>query len=172
MAFNLSSLGAAIKRSLRLFGRASPGSRARTGVPRGPAPGARPYPGDFAGNAVVRYSPKPDGNPDPGEIVWSWVPFEEDHGRGKDRPVLLVGHDGPWLLGLMLTSKDHDNGRRAADYVDVGTGAWDQQRRPSEAKVDRIVRIDPAAIRREGAVLDSRAYQAVAAALRSRHHWR
>jgi PemK-like, MazF-like toxin of type II toxin-antitoxin system len=44
---------------------------------------------------------------DPGEIVWTWVPFEEDHRQGKDRPVLVIGHDGPWLLALPLTSKDH-----------------------------------------------------------------
>ena len=40
------------------------------------------------------YSPSLDGDADPGEIVWTWVPFEEDHSQGKDRPVLLVGRDG------------------------------------------------------------------------------
>ena len=85
------------------------------------------------------------------------MPFEEDASQGKDRPVLLVGRDGPWLLALQLTSKDHDGtGRRpAADrrWVDIGTGDWDRQRRPSEVRVDRVVRVDPATVRREGAVL-------------------
>jgi hypothetical protein len=45
---------------------------------------------------------------DPGEIVWTWVPFEEDHTQGKDRPVLVIGRDAQWLLALPLTSKDHD----------------------------------------------------------------
>ncbi|GAA1358783.1 hypothetical protein GCM10009596_12890 [Arthrobacter rhombi] len=112
------------------------------------------------------YDPKPDGHPDPGEIVWAWVPYEEDHSQGKDRPVLLIGHDGGTLLGLMLTSKDHDRpGHQDQDYVDVGTGPWDRQRRPSEAKVDRIIRIDPEGIRREGAVLGRSAFDQVAAAL-------
>ena len=34
------------------------------------------------------YRPRRDGKPDPGEVVWAWVPFEENDGRGKDRPVL------------------------------------------------------------------------------------
>jgi hypothetical protein len=126
------------------------------------------YPGDFRGKASVRYSPKPDGQPDPGEIVWSWVPYEEDHTQGKDRPVLLVGRDGQWLLGLMLTSKDHDNGHRAGDYVDIGTGPWDRQGRPNEINVGRIIRLDPEAIRREGAVLGKSQFQEVAKALRAR----
>ncbi|BAS12120.1 hypothetical protein AHiyo8_04230 [Arthrobacter sp. Hiyo8] len=116
-----------------------------------------------------RYCPNPDGKPDPGEIVWSWVPYEEDYSQGKDRPVLLIGHDGAWLLGLMLTSKDHDNGRRSDDYVDIGTGSWDPQGRPSEVKVDRVVRINPADVRREGAVLDKRAFQVVARRLNGQH---
>ncbi|MEP9361983.1 hypothetical protein ABLE68_03385 [Nocardioides sp. CN2-186] len=61
----------------------------------------------------VSYAPRADGRPDPGEVVWGWVPFEDDPAQGKDRPVLLIGQDGRSLLGLMLTSKDHD--RDAAD---------------------------------------------------------
>jgi len=70
--------------------------------------GTRAYPGDFSGMPAMAYAPKPDGQPDPGEIVWTWVPFEEDHTVGKDRPVLVVASDGDWLLAVMLTSRDHD----------------------------------------------------------------
>ncbi|WP_115790588.1 type II toxin-antitoxin system PemK/MazF family toxin [Arthrobacter silvisoli] len=126
------------------------------------------YPGDFQGTVAASYSPALDGRPDPGEIVWTWVPFEEDHTNGKDRPVLLVGRDGRWLLGLMLTSKDHNNGRDAADYVDIGAGPWDPQWRASEVKLDRIIRVDPDGVRREGAVLDSATFRMVAARLRRR----
>ena len=59
----------------------------------------------------------------------------------------------------MLTSQDHD--RDAADearhgrhWMDIGTGPWDRQGRPSEVRLDRLLRIDPAAVRREGAALD------------------
>ena len=137
-----------------------------------PAPGraARPsagYPGDFEGRVEIRYAPHPDGEPDPGEIVWAWVPYEEDHSQGKDRPVLLIGRDGPWLLALQMTSRDHDRDedqeRRAGRvWVDIGSGAWDRQGRPSEVRVNRVLRIDPAQIRREGAVLARDRFDAVA----------
>lgn len=130
------------------------------------------YPGDFTGMPQVSYAPATDGRPDPGEVVWAWVPFEDDHDRGKDRPTLVIGRDGPWLLALPLTSKDHD--REAAQerasgrvWVDVGCGSWDARRRPSEARVDRIVRLDPATVRREGAALDRHTFERVAVAVRS-----
>lgn len=128
------------------------------------------YPGDFVGAPEMTYSPTPDGKPDPGEVVWTWVPFEDNHRRGKDRPVLLIGRDGRWLLGVMLTTKvrvDRDGRPRAvASRVAVGTGAWDRQQRPSEARVDRIIRVDPRKIRREGATLDQARYAAVADGVR------
>src|SRR6201985_35897 len=42
------------------------------------------------GPVRMNYSPETDGAPDPGEVVWTWVPFEENDGRGKDRPVLVL----------------------------------------------------------------------------------
>jgi hypothetical protein len=122
----------------------------------------------------IAYAPDLDGAADPGEIVWAWVPFEEDDGRGKDRPVLVVGRDGDTLLGLMLSSQDHDldavdEARHGRYWVDVGTGAWDRQGRPSEVRVDRLLRLAPADVRREGAVLDRSRFDEVAAEVR-RHH--
>jgi hypothetical protein len=124
--------------------------------------------------ATVSYAPRADGRPDPGEVVWGWVPFEDDPSRGKDRPVLLVGRrDGQWL-GLMLTSKDHD--RDAADearwgrhWMDVGAGGWDRQRRPSEVRLDRLLELAPDAVRREGAALDRRTFERVVAEARRLH---
>jgi hypothetical protein len=131
-----------------------------------------PYPGDYQGKVTLEYSPHPDGSPDPGEVVWTWVPFQEDPSKGKDRPVLLIGRDGAWLLGLMLTSKDHDGDPRHRErWVDVGTGAWDRQRRPSEARLDRIIRVDPRTVRREGATVPRSTFDAVARSLSSLHHW-
>ncbi|MCX6406914.1 MAG: type II toxin-antitoxin system PemK/MazF family toxin [Propionibacteriales bacterium] len=117
----------------------------------------------------VTYAPKPDGRPDPGEIVWTWVPYEDDPTQGKDRPVLVVGRDGTRLVGLMLTSKDHDRdaAQEARDgrfWLDIGSGAWDAQGRPSEVRVNRLLEVDPEAVRREGAVLDEARFAAVLAA--------
>ncbi|MDK6275892.1 type II toxin-antitoxin system PemK/MazF family toxin [Pseudoglutamicibacter cumminsii] len=119
------------------------------------------YPGDYCGRLNAVYDPHPDGNPDPGEVVWAWVPYEEDHSKGKDRPVLLAGWDGPWLLGFMLTSKDHDDRHDHEEFVDIGSGAWDKERRPSEARVSRVIRIDPESVRRIGAILDKARFDLV-----------
>ena len=66
------------------------------------------YPGDFDGPLDPTYHPEPDGAPDAGEVVWADVPYEDDATQGKDRPVLVLGWDGGWVLGIYLTSKDHD----------------------------------------------------------------
>lgn len=130
----------------------------------------RPQRGTAVATGPLRfdYRPRHDGKPDPGEVVWAWVPFEENDGRGKDRPVLIISRSGADLLGLMLTSKDHD--RDAADearhgryWVDVGAGAWDRQGRPSEVRVDRVLRLSPRDVRREGAALDRTMFDKVAA---------
>ena len=122
----------------------------------------------------VRYAPLSDGRPDPGEVVWAWVPYEEDPAQGKDRPVLLLAEDRHHVYGLMLTSQDHD--RDAADearwgryWMDVGSGGWDRERRPSEVRLDRLLRLAPGAVRREGAALDRDRFEAVVAQARRFH---
>ncbi len=112
------------------------------------------YPGDYRDMIDFEYSPSLDGDADPGEIVWTWVPFEEDHSQGKDRPVLLVGRDGEYLLALMMTSKDHNNREHAdSNYLDIGSGPWDPQGRASEVKLNRVIRVRPDTMRREGAIM-------------------
>lgn len=125
---------------------------------------------DFVGPVAVSYAPSLDGDADPGEIVWTWVPYEEDPSRGKDRPVLVVGRDSGAVLALMLTSKDHDRdaaaqARRGRYWLDIGSGPWDARRRPSEVRLDRVLRIDPRGIRREGCVVDRALFEQVASAL-------
>ena len=117
----------------------------------------------------TEYAPEQDGLPDPGEVVWAWVPYEDDPSQGKDRPVLVIGLDGDQLLGLQLTSKDHD--RDAAQeaaagrfWMDVGVGAWDHEHRPSEVRLNRLLRLDPRAVRREGAALPRDLFDGVVAA--------
>lgn len=132
------------------------------------------YPGDFTGRPRITYAPNQDGNPDPGEVVWSWVPFEEDHSRGKDRPVLLIGTDGRWLLGLQMTSKDHDRdaaqeARAGRYWMDIGSGGWDSRGRDSEVRLNRIIRIDPEGVRRTAARLDRDRFDRVAAGVRSHY---
>ena len=132
-----------------------------TSRPRGGAP-AR----DVETHGVTfEYSPNLNGRPDPGEVVWTWVPYEEDPSQGKDRPVVLVGRRGSMLIGVPLTSKPHDN----EPQVPVGTGSWDREGRPSYAKLERLLEVDPSKVRREGAILQRDRFDDVVAGVTREH---
>lgn len=127
---------------------------------------------ELMARAIV-YSPQLDGRADPGEVVWTWVEFEESTGpsagQGKDRPVLVVGRSGATLLGLMLSSQDKHMGDPM--WVGIGSGPWDEGRRPSWVRLDRVLDVPEDGIRREGAVLDRRRFESVAQRLRDEFDW-
>jgi hypothetical protein len=115
---------------------------------------------ELAPSAVRRatwgYAPESDGALDRGEIVWTWVPYEERDGRGKDRPVVIMATltDGR-MLAVQLTSKDHTDDD---DYVPLG--------------IDRVFQVRQGGVRREGTVVDAARYTLIERALRTRHNWR
>lgn len=114
------------------------------------------------GTVVVEYSPDmDDGDPDPGEVVWSWVPFEEDPEQGKDRPVVVIGRRGRKLVGVPLTTKRNE--REA--QISIGTGGWDPKRRQSYARIWRMLDLEADRMRREGAVLPENRFNQVVAAV-------
>jgi hypothetical protein len=171
----------ALRRAIRSI--AAP-ARARTATDAAPAPRTDDR-GDWPGRsgphataeldpARIRrvrfsYTPERDGEPDPGEVVWTWVPYEENDGRGKDRPVVIVaaGAAGEFLA-VQLTSKPRDHDR---DYVALGAGAWDGEGRPSWARIDRVFRVHADGMRREAATLDGERFARVTDALRGRYGW-
>ena len=131
---------------------------------------------------MTSYEPETDGEPDPGEVVWAWVPYEDDPGRGKDRPVLLIGRKdlggsddgGVRWAGLMLSSQDHDRDEEqeaaaGRHWMDIGTGAWDPEHRPSEVRLDRLIILEDDAIRREGAAVSREVFDRVVAEARRFH---
>ena len=131
------------------------------GVSRRP-PAARP-PATVhtaTGRPRIVYAPSPDRDADPGEIVWTWVPYEDDPRAGKDRPVLVIGRLGHDVAALALTSKRHDD----RHHVAIGRGPWDAGGRPSWVKLDRLLQLDPTALRREGAVVPKPTFDQVVAA--------
>jgi hypothetical protein len=115
------------------------------------------------------YSPNLDGRADPGEVVWTWVTYEEDPTRGKDRPVLVVGRDHATLLGLMLSSQERHAADR--DWVEIGSGSWDADGRASWVRLDRVLDVPEESIRREGAILERNVFDVVAARLRRDYSW-
>ena len=133
-----------------------------TGSPAPAAGGARAY----AGRVRWAYRPQRNGRPDPGEIVWVWVAFEEDPSVGKDRPVVVIGlADRKRLAALLLSSRDHSGDPR---WLPIGAGAWDDERRPSWVRRDRLLAVEPRAVRREGATLPSAAFESIRSSIHAR----
>jgi hypothetical protein len=123
-----------------------------------------------SGSLVLSYAPSMDGAPDAGEIVWTWVPYDEADGRGKDRPVLVIGAaPAGRVYAVRLTSRAHEGDR---DYLPLGSGTWDAQGRPSWVDIEQIYSVHPAGMRREAAALDRDRFERVADALSRRYGWR
>lgn len=117
----------------------------------------------------VDYSPQKDGAPDSGEVIWTWVPYEENDGRGKDRPVLVIGRQSAdRVFAVRMTSKPHERDR---DFLPIGSGGWDSQGRPSWVDIEQLYSVHTDGMRREAAILDRARYDRVASALVARYGW-
>ncbi|MEL5989978.1 type II toxin-antitoxin system PemK/MazF family toxin [Microbacterium phosphatis] len=156
--------------------RPQPPARPSRGAPDG---SARPGAPDAIVTVEVRpedvhdlrlsYAPRRDGDPDAGEIVWTWVPYAENDGRGKDRPVLILArHGADRFYAVKLTSKPHDGER---EYVSIGSGSWDSAGRESWVDLDQLYSVHTAGMRREADALDAERYARVAAVLQQRYGW-
>ncbi|WJK39556.1 type II toxin-antitoxin system PemK/MazF family toxin [Solwaraspora sp. WMMA2056] len=146
----------------RLTGQRVPAQRA----PK-PARPARPRQVARLQRRELSYAPELDGHADPGEIVWTWVPYEDDPRQGKDRPVLVVGRTSRTLFGLMLSSQSDRDGQRHW----LALGAWGKDGRPSWIRLDRVLTMREDSIRREGAILDRARFDRVCHALRGGYGW-
>lgn len=158
----------------------SPRKGGHVGAPAG-ASGDRVFPGQ-GGSTVTReitppgrdglritYAPQRDGDPDAGEVVWTWVPYAENDGRGKDRPVLVIGRESAERVFVVrLTSKAHDGAR---DFLAIGSGAWDSQGRPSWVDIEQLYSVHVDGMRREASALDLTRFTVVAQALQQRYGW-
>ena len=150
---------------------------------RGRASDAAPRePGRTRGSETVEIAPPPpaglriscapdrDGDPDAGEVVWTWVPYAENDGRGKDRPVLVIGRQSAdRVYAVRLTSRSRDGDR---DFLALGAGAWDAQGRPSWVDIEQLYSVHVDGMRREASALDLGRFARVAAALQERYGWR
>lgn len=117
----------------------------------------------------IGYAPDPDGDPDTGEIVWTWVPYDENDGRGKDRPVLVIARqDEDRVYAVRLTSKAHEGDR---DFLAIGPGEWDSRGRPSWVDIEQIYSVHRDGMRREASALDPDRFVHVADALHRRYGW-
>ena len=119
------------------------------------------------------YQPVADNDADPGEVVWTWISYEEDPTQGKDRPVVVLARNGSDVVVAQLTSKNHDIDREQEAHwgrywLAIGAGDWDPQGRVSSVRLDRLLLVSQRDVRREGATMKREVFDGVVAALR--HH--
>lgn len=120
------------------------------------------------------YQPVADNDADPGEVVWTWISYEEDPTQGKDRPVVVLARNGSDVVVAQLTSKNHDIDREQEAHwgrywLAIGSGEWDPQGRVSSVRLDRLLLVSQRDVRREGATLDRATYNKVVTAIAK--HW-
>ena len=120
------------------------------------------------------YQPVADNDADPGEVVWTWISYEEDPTQGKDRPVVVLARTGSDVVVAQLTSKNHDIDREQEAHwgrywLAIGNGEWDPQGRVSSVRLDRLLLVSQRDVRREGASLDRATYNKVVTAIAK--HW-
>lgn len=109
------------------------------------------------------YAPAPNGYPDPGEIIWTWVPFAEGNGEGKDRPVLIIARvDARSFAACYLTTKPHPG------FVSIGQGAWDRSGRESFISPDRVLCVNNLGVRREGQTVPRASFDKAIAGIAAR----
>ena len=90
-------------------------------------------PGRLHRNGPRPLCPSPDGQPDPGRIVWT-----SGASTKRTTPRARTGRCCWWAqrrlpAGPDADHKDHDgDSRRSEDYVDIGTGPWDRQGGPAK----------------------------------------
>ncbi len=121
-------------------------------------------------NFTLVYGPVKNGSPDGGEVVWTWVPYEENDGRGKDRPVLVIGeHSTDRVYAVKMTSKSHSGD---SALISVGSGPWDSQGRESFVDVDQLYSVHSDGARREASALSQQKFEVVAKQLRQRYGWK
>jgi hypothetical protein len=110
----------------------------------------------------MSYRPRhPDGHPDPGEIVWARVPFEDDPTQSKIRPVVIIGRaKNGNLVAVQSTSKSHRPGS-----IPV---AWSNDK-ISYIRPERLIQIDANNYQKEGSYIKRPKFQEIVDLVSSRH---
>lgn len=117
----------------------------------------------------IFYAPNMDGQVDPGEVVWFWVPDERAEAKLAERALVVVGRHGNLVMGL-ITSPNPMHAL-SEKWIDIGAGPWDDAGRKSWLRLDKIIKVPETAIRRQGAVIPLRRFHLIANRLRTDYGW-
>ncbi|HAT1170473.1 type II toxin-antitoxin system PemK/MazF family toxin [Corynebacterium striatum] len=117
----------------------------------------------------VCFSPDMDGQADSGEVVWVWAPSDGKQSPPRERAVLIISRTRTTVLGLLISP--NPNHAHEEEWLDIGTGEWDESGRQCWVRLDRILEISEEECRRQGTLFPERRFERIANRLRSRYHW-
>ncbi|MDO4631067.1 MAG: growth inhibitor PemK [Corynebacterium sp.] len=125
---------------------------------------------------TIFYAPNMDGQVDPGEVVWFWIPSEDsahtdDESTLKftERALVVVGRTGDHVLGLITSpNPEHAHDEK---WLDIGAGPWDDEGRQSWLRLDKVIKVAESTIRRQGAFIPPRRFNRIASRLRNEYGW-
>ena len=130
----------------------------------------------------IFYAPNMDGQVDPGEVVWFWVPnhdadpndettttTDDTTPKFTERALVVSGRTGDPVLGLITSpNPEHADDEK---WLDIGSGPWDEQGRRSWLRLDKVIKVAETAIRRQGAVIPLGRFNRIASRLRNEYGW-
>ena len=113
----------------------------------------------------IFYAPDMDGQAEPGEVVWFYVPATPP----RERSMLVIGRDRHEVLGLLISSNDDHADDDA--WLPIGSGEWKTTGEPCWVRLDKTLSIPETDLRRRGAIFPPRRFDRVADHLRKRFDW-
>ena len=117
----------------------------------------------------VFFTPDMDGQADSGEVVWVWAPSDGKQSPSRERAILIVSRTRTTVLGLLISA--NPGHAHKEEWLDIGTGEWDETGRQCWVRMDRVLEISEEQCRRQGTLFPERRFERVANRLRSRYHW-
>lgn len=117
----------------------------------------------------IFYAPDMDGQADPGEVVWIWVPADGPGNPPRERSMVVVGRTRNTILGLLISCNPEH--RVDDDWIDIGAGGWDERGRQSWVRLDRILEVSELGIRRQGTVIPRGRFERIAGRLSNDFGW-
>ena len=113
----------------------------------------------------IFYAPDMDGQAEPGEVVWFYVPATPL----RERSMLVVGRDRQDVLGLLISSNDDHADDDA--WLPIGSGEWKTTGEPCWVRLDKTLAIPETDLRRRGALFPPRRFDRIADHLRKHFDW-
>lgn len=117
----------------------------------------------------IYYAPDMDGQADSGEVVYISIACSGATNPPEERALLVIGHQRQVVLGMLISSNPIHEGDAA--WLDIGAGDWDPSGKSCWVRLDKILEVPEASIRRQGAMMPLRRFERLAVRLREDYGW-